>query len=96
MIIVSRNKKCLTENINLYIKEHNTKSNKKVYTIENDELILAAYETEERAKEILDDITNTRAVFEIYKCSDANTQDMIDEKMLKENLIFDTYEMPEE
>lgn len=67
-----------------------------VETTSDNQYQIAKYETEERAKEILDDITNTRAIFEIYKCSDANTQNIFDEKMLKENLIFDTYEMPKE
>jgi len=67
-----------------------------VNTTSDNQYPMAEYETEERAKEILDDITNTRAIFEIYKCSDANTQHIFDEKMLKENLIFDTYEMPKE
>lgn len=55
---------------------------------------LGEYATEERAKEVLDDITNTRAIFEMYKCVDTVSQDVFDEKMMEENLIFDTYQMP--
>lgn len=57
---------------------------------------LGFYKTEERAKEVLADIANIRAIIEIYKCSNDDTQDIFDKKMLKENLIFDTYEMPED
>lgn len=57
---------------------------------------LGYYKTEERAKEVLVDIVNIRAIIEIYKCSNEDTQDIFDKKMLKENLLFDTYEMPKE
>lgn len=78
------------------LENNNGKFQILVETTSDNQYPIAEYETEERAKEILDDIANTRAIFEIYKCSDANTQDIFDEKMLKENLIFDTYEMPKE
>ena len=73
-------------------------THRKIYAIGSIQVqyMLGEYKTEKRAKEVLDEIVNTRAIAEIYKCSNDNTQDIVDKKMLEENLIFDTYEMPEE
>lgn len=57
---------------------------------------LGYYKTEERAKEVLSDIVSREAMFRMYKYSKDDTQDIIDIKMIKENLIFDVYEMPKE
>ena len=65
-------------------------------TTSDNQYTMAEYDTEERAKEVLVDIVNIRAIIEIYKCSNEDTQDIFDKKMLKENLLFDTYEMPKE
>lgn len=105
MIIVSQDKTQILnfENVqNVRIEQYGTHiKGKKIYKIfagnfEGYATELGNYQTEERAKEVLDEIVNMRGIFEMYKCSDNNTQDMADKWMLKSNQIFDIYEMPKE
>lgn len=56
MLIVSQDKKCMTEDLNIYIKSHNPNIDEVIYAIENDEFTLGEYKTEERAKEVLKEI----------------------------------------
>ena len=80
MIIVSQNKTEILnfENINLIGIDLEGKI--KARLDKEDIATLGKYETEERAKEVLDEIVNTRAITEIYKCSNDNTQDIFDKK----------------
>lgn len=98
MIIVSQDKETIInfENITRISIMPPVEEGYKYSIAINSCLDLGYYKTEERAKEVLDEIVNTRAITEIYKCSNDDTQDIFDRKMLEENLIFDTYEMPKE
>lgn len=57
--------------------------------------VLGKYKTEERAKEVLKEISmyNTRFNFFKYVCVDA--QNIAAKNFLKDNVAFDLYEMPE-
>lgn len=86
MIIVSQNKKEMVENLNLGIRgagEYN-----KNYTIYNTEIgtILGEYKTEERAKEVLQDIIKEYRHYRTAEC-DGYTN------VLEETAV---YEMPED
>ena len=85
MLIVSQDKKCMTEDLNIYIKSHNPNIGEVIYAIENDEFILGEYKTEERAKEVLKEIVETyeNSMWELGK----NTLSFQDEFV---------YEMPKE
>lgn len=98
MIIVSQDKKTIInfENTTRISIIPPQKEGYKYSIAINSCLDLGYYKTEERAIEVLEDLYSTKAVFELYKCSDADTQYIFDEKMLEENLIFDTYKMPKE
>lgn len=60
------------------------------------ELTIGEYKTKERAEEILEDINHYRAIFEYYKYSPDDIKDDIASKFITEDVMFDTYEMPEE
>ena len=63
---------------------------------ENDfKYVLGRYETEERAKEVLQEIIKTYETEKIYKCSDAETQEIICNLCLENNQDIFKYEMPE-
>lgn len=67
MLIVSQNGKCMTEDLNIYIKSHNQKIDEVIYAIENDDFVLGYYKTEERAKEVLTEIIQSYIDSENYK-----------------------------
>lgn len=101
MIIVSQDKyNVLNFNttVNIGLEEISTLNDIVQVTAETNgnAVVLGKYKNEERAKEVLEDMVTTRAIFEIYKCSDTDIQCMFDKRMLEENMTFDTYEMPEE
>ena len=56
---------------------------------------IAKYETEERAKEVLQEIVKQKAIFEFFKNVPERTQILLAKDFKEENEIFDTYEMPE-
>ena len=56
---------------------------------------LGKYETEERAKEVLQEIVKQKAIFEFFKNVPERTQILLAEDFKEDNEIFDTYEMPE-
>ena len=56
MIIVSQNKNCITDDLNICTDKHELES-ETVYTVENESFILGEYKTEERAKDVLQEIT---------------------------------------
>ena len=56
---------------------------------------IAKYETEERAKEVLQEIVKQKAIFEFFKNVPERTQILLANDFKEDNEIFDTYEMPE-
>ena len=63
MLILSQDKKLITEDLNLVITEETFKDVGKGYVISNEKYRLAFYATEERAKEVLQEIINEYKVF---------------------------------
>ena len=57
---------------------------------------LGYYKTEERAKEVLNDIIKQKTMFEYFKAVDDETQEKMTETMQKAGMIFEVYKMPEE
>jgi len=57
---------------------------------------LGYYQTEERAKQVLEELVYYKAIFEYYRYSPKSVQDDIAEDFIKDEVMFDTYEMPEE
>lgn len=57
--------------------------------------VLGKYDTEERAKEILQEIVKQKAIFEFFKNVPERTQILLANDFKEDNEIFDTYEMPE-
>ena len=58
---------------------------------------LGEYKTEERAKEVLQEIYTYKAMFEFYKSNpmDKELHEEIVNDLDKDNVLFDVYEMPE-
>lgn len=50
----------------------------------------------ERAKQVLEELVYYKAIFEYYRYSPKSVQDDIAEDFIKDEVMFDTYEMPEE
>ena len=57
---------------------------------------LGYYKTEERAKEVLNDIIKQKTMFEYFKAVDDETQEKMTETMQKAGMIFEVYKMPKE
>ena len=57
--------------------------------------VLGKYESEERAKEVLQEIVKQKAIFEFFKNVPEKTQILLAKDFKEDNEIFDTYEMPE-
>lgn len=93
MLIVSQNGKCMTEDLNIHIKSYNQKIDEVIYAIENDEFILGYYKTEERAKEVFEEIIQYFYNTEILKCK-SDFFNIDDLNRLQENAFV--YEMPKE
>lgn len=53
------------------------------------------YESEERAKEVLQEIVKRKAIFEFFKNIPETTQILLAKDFKEDHEIFDTYEMPE-
>ena len=63
----------------------------------NDNILLGTYETEERAKEVLQEIIKTHKISESYKYTrDVGLQSALTADIEMRNLILFRYEMPEE
>ena len=56
---------------------------------------LGTYSTEERAKEVLEEILEYKSMFEFFKYVTDEVQEKMADDFIKQNIIFDTYEMPE-
>lgn len=90
MIIVSQDKKKITDNMNLYIdKVYPYSLDEPRYSIENDNCRLGQYLTEERAKEVLQEI------LKYYDSLKTNTIYAISDKDYPMH-IKSYYEMPKE
>lgn len=59
-------------------------------------IVLGKYETEERAKEVLQEIKQAKSDFEYYKYADESERNEVDPFMRTKYNFFDTYEMPGE
>ena len=87
MIIVSQDKKKITDNMNLYIdKVYPYSLDEPRYSIENDNCRLGQYLTEERAKEVLQEIIKSYRYYRTAEC-DGYTN------VLEETAVF---EIPKE
>lgn len=65
-----------------------------VDTTNDNEFSIGEYKTEKRAKEVLNDLFVYKAMFEYFKCISKNVQDEISKDFVKDNVVFDTFEMP--
>jgi len=97
MIIVSQNKKNAInlDNVTVIGIVEIEKKIKVAFNNER-ELTIGEYKTTERAEEVLEDINHYRAIFEYYKYSPEDIQDEIAKEFITDDVMFDTYEMPEE
>lgn len=108
MIIMSQNRKKITESLELYIdciekrkgEFPNLDTEIEGYCIVEStrKLRLGIYKTEKRAKEVLEEIVNRKAMFDLFKTAPAGGKeqtemlDMFEER----KIILNTYEMPKE
>ncbi len=97
MLIVSQNKMKTTEKMEIWIEElwENTEFNKKSFYIKNPIGTLGRYHTEERAKEVLQEIVKKYSSYLELKGGIAIMQGQMD---IQPNIfnIPKVYEMPEE
>lgn len=90
MIIVSQDRDTAInfENVEIIgigdpLEDNNGKFKILCNTTSDNQYTIAKYESAERAKEVLAEIANIRAIIEIYKCSNDDTQDIFDKKNVK-------------
>ena len=57
--------------------------------------LLGYYKTEEKAKEVIEGLFSYRAVFEYYKSSPNSVKNEIAKDFIKDEVMFDIFEMPE-
>ncbi len=98
MIIVSQDKDKIINHDNvqlLWINVNILNKTIKTFYIYADHDFLGEYETEERAKEVLQEIVKQKAIFEYFKNVPERTQILLAKDFKEDNEIFDTYEMPE-
>ena len=96
MIIVSQDKLKISENMEIGVyPEYSIKNPDKIdcYKIENDSIILGEYKTEERAKEVLQEIINKYRGTESFKASVNKISDEVGAIAMKRCFV---YEMPED
>lgn len=112
MLIVSQNKMKTTEKMEIWIEElwENTEFNKKSFYIKNPIGTLGRYHTEERAKEVLQEIINAykgKCLIQFKGAISEEQMTKIQEKFGQDKIFFDSrseikqlnntvYEMPEE
>ena len=103
MLIISQDKRTILNfsNIqNIRIEDYGThQKGVKIYKIyagnfEGYATLLGTYKTEERAKEVLNEIIQTKTNFEYYKYADESHRNEVDTYMRTKYNFFDTYEMP--
>ena len=104
MIIVSQEKDAILnfDNVIGIITATDIESKKErliaIDTIDSERYYIAKYETEERAKEVLQEIINLNIKFELYKTmpAEGKEQAIMLDNFSNNNIKFDTYEMPKE
>ena len=97
MIIVSQDKTRIINFNKVEILGININDNTEVgCDFNNGKVILGKYRTEERAKEVLQEIIRTKSNFEYYKCTDESERNELDPFMKTKYNFFNVYEMPEE
>ena len=98
MIIVSQDKDKIINHDNvqlLWINVNILNKTIKTFYIYADHDFLGEYETEERAKEVLQGIYASYSVEELFKRADRDVQDVICEKYKKSETIPFVFQMPE-
>lgn len=83
---------------NIWIEEEEVEINQIeqiVYSIYIDGEIVGAYETKERAKEVLQEIVKNNSIFNYFKCVNSEVQETIAGSFIRADFMFDVYEMPE-
>ncbi len=96
MIIVSQDRDLIIsfDNVTVIgIAQNNSKEIDSI-TVDKEEQYLGEYKTEERAKEVLQEIYKNYADFELIRCIDDNFQQHL--IVGNKNKYFDIYEMPED
>ena len=103
MIIVSQDKELIVnyENIEVLgignpLENNNAKFGIIANVISDNQYILGEYKTEERAKEVLQEIIKTNSNFGYYKCVNESERDGLNPLMKTKYKFFDVYEIPEE
>jgi len=56
---------------------------------------IGAYETEERAKEVLQEILKNNSIFNYFKCVNSEVQETMAGSFIRADFMFGVYEMPE-
>ena len=96
MIIVSQDRDLIINFDNVIvigIAQNNSKEIDSI-TVDKEEQYLGEYKTEERAKEVLQEIYKNYADFELIRCINDNFQQQL--IVRNKNKYFDIYEMPED
>lgn len=96
MIIVSQDRDLIInfDNVTVIgIAQYNSKEIDSI-TVDKEEQYLGEYKTEERAKEVLQEIYKNYADFELIRCINDNFQQQL--IVGNKNKYFDIYEMPED
>lgn len=96
MIIVSQDRDLIInfDNVTVIgIAQNNSKEIDSI-TVDKEEQYLGEYKTEERAKEVLQEIYKNYADFELIRCINDNFQQQL--IVGNKNKYFDIYEMPED
>ena len=85
-------KNCVSKD---YVSEEDKGYNIDFATNEEINFVLATYKTEERAKEVLQQIACRYSSEEMYKRADSKTQEVLTRKYLEIEIIPYIFEMPE-
>ena len=94
MIIRSQDKKAITDDLKLYIRENDFTRDKVKWEIRNAEQdLLATYSTEEKAIKVLDMVQKFYAVYELAKVGREVPNNEVTEF---DNMIFGCFDMPQD
>ena len=101
MVIVSQEKDGIINFDNILVirlsTDFETKKKTIIYVdcVGDEHFGMGKYDTEERAKEVLEEILEYRSMFEFFKYVTDDVQEKMADDFIKDNVIFNTYEMPE-